>query len=527
MAARVWPGALGWRHGPALAVGLALLLLLAPVLAVERLPLLDVPSHQARLVVLRHLLLDGTGSPFYEMDTLLLPNIGFDLVGLLLTSFVSPLAAARIYFGATLVLTLTGVLALSRVVLGRWSVAPLAAALLIYNLFTVLGFLSYSLGIALMFWALAARIWLERAGLLPRFLAGAAMGIVLLLCHVSAFMIYAVMLAGVGFDQLLRRHRSFGRVVLMGTELLPGVLLYLSMSTAGQDRMRYDWPFWHTKIFTAVKTITSASAAADVAVVVGMLALLLCVLLSRPRLHASLLPGIAVLAVLYFVVPQHISGGSYADSRIPVVAMMLCLAAVEVRPRHAALVASLCLLVAGAFAAKQAALTAEWSRGDRTLSQVAQALDTLPDGAVLVQATCDTDAADIRAVYESRQPPLRHVAAYAALEGKRFAAISWTIKGQQPIRTMPSYLPFKALVEDAELRVCSIDAYRAVLRRAQDALAAQSASGGVVPPLYLLLLRAPQTHMLEQQAQLVAEAKPVEVYRVDPLPMMRSDRAVP
>src|ERR1044071_444870 len=74
----------------AVALLLVLVLLLAPLAATPYLPLLDAPSHQARLAVLHSLLVTGEGSAFYRLDTLLLPNMGFDLIGLLLASWFGP-----------------------------------------------------------------------------------------------------------------------------------------------------------------------------------------------------------------------------------------------------------------------------------------------------------------------------------------------------------------------------------------------------------------------------------------------------
>ena len=140
---------------------LVVVLALAPIVATPYLPILDGASHQARLVVLRQLL-TGAGSRFYELDTMFLANMGFDVVGVLLTGWVSPQMAGRLFLAATIVLTFSGIMALNRVAAGSWRLFPLTASLLLYNLFTLLGFLGYELGVGLLFWALAMRLELER-----------------------------------------------------------------------------------------------------------------------------------------------------------------------------------------------------------------------------------------------------------------------------------------------------------------------------------------------------------------------------
>ena len=56
-----------------------------------------------------------------------------------------------------------------------------------------------------------------------------------------------------------------------------------------------------------------------------------------------------------------------------------------------------------------------------------------------VSSECTPHPHDILGVYAARQPSLTHAAAMATLEGRRFALVAWTVKGQQPIRVRPAY----------------------------------------------------------------------------------------
>ncbi len=507
----------------AVAAALAAVLAVLPILSARYLPLLDVHGHESRVVALRAILLGG-GSPFYGLDSLLLPNIGFDLVGVALAGWLSPEMTGRVFVAATTLLTLSGVLALNRVAVGRWSAAPLVAGLLLYNLFTLLGFLGYGLGIALLFWALAARLLLMRAAPAAQFAAGGAMAAGLLLCHLSAFAVYAVMLASIGLDRLLRargpwRARSpvLLRVVLLGAETLPALALFALMSTGGEGRMHYDLPYLQTKLFSGLKSLTSGGMAADLAFAVGAVAALaLLASCRRVRIARAFVPGLLVLTALYFAVPAHLSGGSYVDSRIPVVAALLAAAALDVELRAGRATLALLCVVAGAYATKQVALAVLWHEESQVLSGIAALFDGLPPGAVIVQAECVPDAGDVRAVYASRQPPLTHVAAFAAFTGERFAAATWTLKGQQPVRTLPAYLPYKAVQDAVGPSVCDPAGYRALLNRLRAAAAGQAVAGHAVPPLYVLLLRPPEAGTLGGAARLVAQTPELELYRASP-----------
>ena len=331
-----------------------------------------------------------------------------------------------------LALTLGGVITLNRVVTGRWSLWPLVAALLSHNLYTLFGFFSFDLGVALVLWALAGRLWLMNRSLAVQLAVGSAFSVVLIICHLSAFGIYALMLAGVGIDMLLPRglhsapriweriggllssirHR-LPRAIAMSLELVPACAVFAMMSTAGQGRARYDVPYWPSKIFNAVKTVSSGSEIGDVAFLLGAGAVgLLLIFCGRLRVARPLLPGLLFLIVAYFLMPAYMNSGSYVDSRLIMPILFLAVAAVQFdvrwdgvwRPRLIrALVAGIC----AALIVKQAALFVLWHQGGQTLARVGEALNALPSGAVILQAECQPDATDIRGVYEARQPPLQ------------------------------------------------------------------------------------------------------------------------
>ena len=523
----------------AVALLLVLVLLLAPLVATPYLPLLDAPSHQARLAVLHSLLVTGEGSAFYRLDTLFLPNMGFDLIGLLLASWFGPGPAGWLFFAAMLALTLGGVITLNRVVTGRWSLWPLVAALLSHNLYTLLGFFSFDLGVALVLWALAGRLWLMNRSLAVQLAVGSAFSVVLIICHLSAFGIYALMLAGVGIDMLLPRglhsapriweriggllssirHR-LPRAIAMSLELVPACAVFAMMSTAGQGRARYDVPYWPSKIFNAVKTVSSGSEIGDVAFLLGAGAVgLLLIFCGRLRVARPLLPGLLFLIVVYFLMPAHMNSGSYVNSRLIMPILFLAVAAVQFdvrwdgvwRPRLIrALVAGIC----AALIVKQAALFVLWHQGGQTLARVGEALNALPSGAVILQAECQPDATDIRGVYEARQPPLSHAAALAAWSNSRFAAISWAIKGQHPIATAPDYLPYQRLQGDLGLEVCTPAQIRAAAEAARRLRAERATVADHTDPLFLLVLRPRTPEVLIDSADLLARTPEFELYKL-------------
>jgi hypothetical protein len=500
-----------------IAFAISCLLVILPILTSLHLPLLDSPSHEMRISVLNDILFREVGSPYYDLDTFLLPNIGFDVVGVALVQWLTPSTIARLFFGATMLLTLSGIVVLGRVAHGRWNLPALAASLLIYNLVAILGFLSYGMGMALMFWALAARLALLGRAPSIQFLLGCLMPMVLLMCHASAFAMYAVMLAGIGIDMLARRTAKLLQVIVMGLETVPALLLFALMSTAGEGRPGYDRPFWQNKFFNAAKTLTSGSMAADAAFLLGALAVtLLLVFCCRLRVSGPLVPGVIMLSLLYFVVPSHVSGGSYVDTRIPIVIAMLLLATLdaEMRPRLARLGAGLVVVAAVGFCGKQIALTTSWWQADTTIASIETMLARVPHGAILLQAECNPDATDVRRIYASRQPPLRHVAAGADGASEYFAAIAFAIKGQQPIRTRAAYMPYRHLQDTIPSSVCTQAELALVIERTR-AVMSQERKLNMTPPIYLLLLEPLQPNALAGILMPINGIPRFEIYRVD------------
>jgi hypothetical protein len=232
-----------------------------------------------------------------------------------------------------------------------------------------------------------------------------------------------------------------------------------------------------------------------------------------------LLPGLLFLIVAYFVMPAHMHSGSYVDSRLIMPILFLAIAAIQFdmrwdgvwRPRLTR------ALVAGIYAAlivKQVALFMLWHQGGQTLARIEEALSALPPGAVILQAECHPNATDIRGLYETYQPPLRHAAALAAWSISRFAAVSWTIKGQHPIATAPDYLPYKALQDSLGMEVCTPVQIQAAADAARRLRTERATVAGHPDPLFLLVLRPRAPKVLIDSADLLARTSEFELYKL-------------
>src|ERR1044072_8079724 len=106
--------------------------------------------------------------------------------------------------------------------------------------------------------------------------------------------------------------------------------MFAMMSTGRQGKARYDVSYWQSKIFNAVKTVSSGRGIGDVAFLLGAIAIgLLLLFCGRVRLARPLLPGLLFLIVAYFLMPDYMNGGSYVASRLIMPILFLAVAAVQ------------------------------------------------------------------------------------------------------------------------------------------------------------------------------------------------------
>jgi hypothetical protein len=492
-------------------------LAILPVLVAPHLLLLDAPAHEARINVLRDLLLSGKGSPFYRLDTFFLPNIAFDVIGLGLSFFASPEEVGRIFFALTLILSVSGVTVLNRVVTARWSIMPLAYGLVLYNLVAILGFFSYAFGLALVPWALAARIKFERGFPLVGFLIGTGFAILLLFCHVFDFGIYAVMSTGFAFTALRQGRITWHGGFLRLLEMVPAGLLFLTMSTGIKSPARYDPHYLSSKLSGILKSLSSASMAGDAAFVAGALCLVaVLALCARTRLISSFIPGMISLAALYFVLPPNMASGSYVDVRMPIAVVLMLFAGLDVQLIHRKRTAILLVLVAIAFVSKQVAIAAQWRSQSIQSGQLIRELASLPAPAIIMQSECQSESDGIQSIYDRRSPSLQHIAAMSAFSDTRFVADLYAIHGQQPIAAAPSYMDYYALQHQFD-ETCDPSNLRRRVSRIEALMDSKLEAGHSVPPVFFLSIRPPSSVELPPRAKLISSGPKHALYEIESL----------
>jgi hypothetical protein len=406
-----------------------------PILACDSLPLFDYPNHLARMHILTDLGAGPALRQFYEVDWRPLPNLAMDVIVPVLAT-VMPLAwAGKVFVLLTLFLLAGGAALLNRVLFGGWSVWPCLAFLLLFSRTLLWGFLNYLFGLGLGLVALALWIALARRPAVLRLAVGALLALALFFAHLLAFGLYGVMVLGFELGRVLRRGTSIGQglaaLATAGLAFLPplAILLLASpASVAGEVRFGH----FARKLDLLFSVFDNYVRGFDVAgFVLFVLALAVFFWRRWARLAPEIAAPLALVVLVYLVMPSQLATASGSDHRIPLLIGLLVIAGsrwtcprVVGRPFLAA-----ALLL---FLLRLGVLTASWAASDRVYQSLLPALDALPVGSRVAVAR-PAEALN------SEATPLAHFPLLAVVRRDAFVPTLFAFPTQQPVRLRPAY----------------------------------------------------------------------------------------
>lgn len=441
---------------------------LLPVLLTRFLPFNDYPFHLARIVVL-----DAIDHPvfdrFYDVGDWLLPNVALDAVAVPLAALVGPELATRLFVALTILVQVAGVVVLHRVAHGRLSLWPLLATVFVLNGVLRFGFLNYLFGLGLAL--LAAGCWLawrERWWRLP---LAALAGPVLILCHLEAFGVFVVIIAGIELEQACRRLQAAGITAAAGPvagrlalDALPFLLaagLFLTLSPTAEDTSHglVYTGLLDKKVLDGVFSLSLGEPWLDLLTLGVLLGLLVAAALgrslgaSRPLLAAFLLLGLAMA-----MLPQRLLDSLFVDMRLGPALALILVAALDIRVPESRPVGRAAVLVAvlGLAVLRGASLGVVWHGWQHEVREATAGFAALEAGATLFSATArpytTTDVLDPERRAHWR-PPTKHLVSYALLEKPFFVPEMFADAHKQPLQVAPAYGAVKAYQTDSPIRV--------------------------------------------------------------------------
>jgi hypothetical protein len=396
-----------------------------PLWILHGVPGVDTPNHVARIHILGNLDRIPEFATFYRAHWTLIPNLGIDLI---LTPFVKwfnvdALGLMKAFLTLIFGMTAFGFAWLNRGLTGRWSAWGLVGFLFSYSYVLGFGFVNYLFGLALAMLVLGAEVALRDRPLAHRALFMAMP--VLLVCHLMAFLLYAIVQIVI-LLLATPREKKLCSGFLLGLSL--SVLVY-SQAARGHQRslIYYDTLGHHVK--TLLTPLSYSHFGADVLFQVICLVALGVGLYQR-RIgwtQAATVLGL-LLFVLALVAPHYAFTSAFINSRIPVFMLLVGLAAVR-GPRVGLFVV---LLLIGWRTAQIGQRHLEFNA---TFDAVRSGFRAVPAGSMVFQAA-HWDTAPLSS--KSWNPSLLHASCYALLERPLFVSNVFTLPSQQPLLLNPA-----------------------------------------------------------------------------------------
>jgi hypothetical protein len=407
-------------------------------------PLSDYVNHLARMQVLATLSTNPLLARFYEIDWQVIPNLTMDMIVPQLARVMNVYLAGQVYIVAMFALIISGVLALNRSLIGRWSVMPLFAIPLLYNYVFLVGLMNYICGIGVALWALAGWVAVREKVWPIRFVLSTACVVLLFFSHLSALGIYGI---GVLSFEILRlweqRYEPWPRriadFVASGLPFLAAApLLYASPTMQLVSGIYWDQ---RGKIDGLMYVITDYSDIAAFALVSVMVASLVWAVRHRVlHFHPLVFVLLVVGGVVYFALPRVMFDTYMTDQRVPlgVAFMLFACGDLELRRRLVRRAALIILIVL--IAGRVIEIDLNWSQLSDSTSQFRSSVRRIQPGSKVFVAYSDRSLGE-----DVRDLGLVHAACIAMIERSALVTTAFTVVGKQVLHMRPEYSDYADL----------------------------------------------------------------------------------
>lgn len=409
----------------ALAYGSLAALLAVPML-ITSVPLgVDVLSHLARIHVLAHIGDDPNLASLYEVRHNLRPYLGMDVLVTPLAHVLPTLVVGRVLVVA-LVWGLVGTVAVLRFAfLRRVGLAPAAAGLFAYNGLIAWGFLNYELG--LIFALLGFAAWhaarnLPWAGRLAGF---ASISTAIYLTHILAFGLYGLLvLSYEAFGQSRPWRRGWRDLVVLTGQAVPALVLWVGLTAAAPTAGPVLSYVPEGKILAVASPLLYRGAAggpdagltAFILIVTTVLFAVRSGWLSCPRALAA--PALASAAAA-LVIPTWLAHVFLVDARLPLAAVCLAAAGLDIRTGRSGVKAGVALVAACLTAWHVLDVSELTAACDAQYAELRRGLAVLPRGAELITTLDPADGTQSRAC--TNLPIFLHAAQLVAIDRSGYA----------------------------------------------------------------------------------------------------------
>lgn len=304
----------------ALAVLLATLIVLTPLMLVQFPALIDYPVHLARQWILIQINESTALQVNYLIDWGFKPNLAMDLITPMLASLFPLLSAAKIFTALAMLSPVVGVGILSATLGGKPALSMLVAMCFVYNLALTGGFLNFLFGLGLALIAFAR--WLRHASdqLCTRILIGILSCIVLFFAHLFALLAFLVVVVAFelaeSYSNPQRVKKSLALILSLSTVT---IILWL-LKPEGPANSNFFYGSLASRLRAMFSPINGLFPVTDIVLLLLSLSavFLWFKLHQHPSLHPQVRWSLLALLLVSFIIPQAVGGGAVLAIRLPI-----------------------------------------------------------------------------------------------------------------------------------------------------------------------------------------------------------------
>ncbi|MGD8310762.1 MAG: hypothetical protein PVG98_15105, partial [Chromatiales bacterium] len=271
---------------------------------------------------------------------------------------------------------------------------------------------------------------------------GAAFGVLLFFCHLSAFGLFALGVSGYELYRSAQQHATLLRAsAATAAKLAPvfaaPVIFFFASATGESTTAEVQWLPW-TKLF-AFRTLFSASWLIDVLLWPALIFMALWFKRRDIRVDRRMYLAILLLLIAFVALPESLITGWYVSTRLIIGIALMVLAAsypASGKPLNSPWIT---FTLASFLLYRSAALSLTWQSHAELMAELTSAFDSLPAEAVVFSATSfDYPPAGRR---DRMQPPIWHWANLAVLRTDALVPSMYAEPGQQPVRISERFAP--------------------------------------------------------------------------------------
>lgn len=426
---------------------------LIPVLTTEHPPLYDLPNHLSRAYVLAHWDDVPEQHAFFERGSFLLPNVLSDLILIGLNWVLPATQAGRVLLVCIVLGTASGIWALNAAAFRRFTAWPAIGTLLLYHEYFMWGFLNYLTGIALLLWGLASWFWFRASKWPIRLAAAAVFALLIFFAHLVAFGLWALCIGVLEASRLVESHRWDARALAgaaarVVVPLIPplGLFLWISPSSGLPAAMQFDFEFFY-KVSILTRLLATGHGVFDLAVLVTLVALVI-FFLARGLLAAErrllIVAGFIMLA--YVFLPFTALESGFLDARIPIVALMIAVAAFTLTENGTAATRHLVAIVLVLLTLRSTVLAMTWAEHDREYAEARAAMAMIPRGSIVFGITPEQPDGFTWLRPRPLDPPHEHTVSYATIDTHAVVPTIFAKARQNPLIIRRELFPLHRLI---------------------------------------------------------------------------------